>query len=196
MGIRLSATTDSQVLFNDILVSGAGLTGGYGLNVKLTSTGAQFKNNAISFSAGGSGGLTTATVRMDNTSMPGFQSDYNILFSSNSTNSSIWGGAVVSLPQWRVASRPGRAFADGQPQVEQPRLRRRGLHALSQAGRWDPAGPDLRHRSSDLADVDRADPGRRRQRAGPRRSSGQHRLLRQYGRGLEDPGGLPARLLR
>lgn len=152
LGVGLTGTPNTIFKYNDVHSTGTSIASAY--HMRLTgSPGAQLRNNV--FSSSWSATASTAALFVDAASQPGFVSDYNNFFSSNSFSSMEWGAASLPFPWTATTGQDGSSSAR-HPRWKDPSPGVEDFHHLSQAGRWNGTAFVLDGYTSDL--IDRADP--------------------------------------
>ncbi|MDO8631750.1 MAG: hypothetical protein Q7R41_14780, partial [Phycisphaerales bacterium] len=152
LGVGLTGTPNTIFKYNDVHSTGTSIENAY--HLRLTgSPGAQLLNNV--FSSSWSVTSSSSALFVDAASQPGFVSDYNDFFSSNSFNSIEWGAASLPFPWTATTGQDGNSIAR-HPRWTDPSPGVEDFHQLSQAGRWNGTAFVLDGFTSDL--IDKADP--------------------------------------
>jgi hypothetical protein len=151
--------TDSSVIrFNDVFVSGAGMSSLYFLRAVANSNGLTVRNNIFSSSATAS--FEQYAVSVDFTSQAGFSANFNDYHSTGSLNLS-WMGGSQNLANWRSVSLQDINSISADPLWANMTAGSEDFHLKTRAldGRYNPATSIFELEDSVTSPaIDRADP--------------------------------------
>ncbi|MBI4060065.1 MAG: right-handed parallel beta-helix repeat-containing protein, partial [Elusimicrobia bacterium] len=140
-GAMLDATPNALFLFNDLHSATGGTLTTFNLLSLVNSANAVVRNNVFLSSMTTTLAANNRMIVVDPGSVPGFSSDYNAFFSSNSMRHGDFNGGSYSL----LTSWQGNVSQDINSQIAHPRWLSvapgaEDFHPLSTGGRWDGAG--------------------------------------------------------
>jgi hypothetical protein len=156
----IDATDDSLFRYNDLYSTAPASTlfSAHLLRVVNGSNGVQLTGNV--FSSSWTVSTASSSLFVDIPSQAGFQSNYNVFFSSNPNTGFSWGGAWdSSLAGWRTTSGRDLNSVAGDPLYADPTVGVDDFHPKSFRGRYTPSGFTTDAQTSPTVDAaDPADP--------------------------------------